>query len=53
MIWADNTPFTFHANLILENLSLGLENGKEIKIELKGNDTCNKLLSAVKPQEKP
>ena len=32
MIWADNTPYTYHANLILNNIPLGLIDGKEIKI---------------------
>ena len=34
MIWSDNTPFTYHANLILNNLPFGVVDGNEIKIEL-------------------
>ena len=46
MIWADNTPFTYHANLILNSIPLGIIYGNEIKIELKGDDECNKILSS-------
>ena len=46
MIWADNMPFTYHANLILNNIPLGFVNRNEIKIELKGNDFCNKILAS-------
>ena len=46
MIWADNTPFTYHANLILNSIPLGIIDGNEIKIELKGSDYCNTVLSS-------
>ena len=31
-IWADNAPHIVHANLILDNISLGIVNENKIKI---------------------
>ena len=37
MIWGDNNPFFYHANLILPYISMGLYNDTDIKVNLTGN----------------
>ncbi|KAL4469878.1 hypothetical protein ABPG72_011099 [Tetrahymena utriculariae] len=48
MIFADNHPFTLHANLILQDIDFGIYNKIPIKIQLAGNDDGCQILRAGK-----
>ncbi|KAL4491308.1 hypothetical protein ABPG72_021694 [Tetrahymena utriculariae] len=45
MLWSDNDPFYYHANIILNKLPIGYEDQSPIYINLQGNDLGGKNLS--------